>query len=41
MNPPPWTRNTDAPGWSVIAMLAYMSGLLRTMTRRPPLLSTW
>ena len=22
--PPPWTPNTDAPGWSLIEMLAYL-----------------
>ena len=40
-NPPPWTRNTDAPGVAAIETFAYMSGLLRTVTRPAPLLSTW
>jgi hypothetical protein len=39
--PPPLTRMTVAPGWSAIETFAYMSELLRTVTRRPPLLSTW
>ena len=41
MKPPPWTPKTDAPGWSVIEMFAYMSWFFRTVTRRLPLLSTW
>jgi hypothetical protein len=41
MKPPPWTPNTDAPGRSLIEMFAYLSALLRTVTRRPPSLSTW
>ena len=40
-NPPPWIRNTDAPGVSAIDMFAYISALLRTVTRPSPLLSTW
>jgi len=40
-NPPPWTRNTDAPGVAAIETFAYRSGLLRTVTRPLPLLSTW
>ena len=28
------------PGWSLIEMFAYMSVLFRTVTRRPPSLST-
>src|SRR5271166_6221732 len=39
--PPPWTPKTEAPGWSAIEMVAYMSWLFRTVTRRSPLLSTW
>jgi selenocysteine-specific elongation factor len=39
-NPPPWIRNTDAPGVSTMAMFAYLSGLLRTVTRPSPLFST-
>src|SRR5690348_1830160 len=39
--PPPWTPKTDAPGWSLIEMVAYMDALLRAMTLRPPSLSTW
>ena len=40
MKPPPWTPKTEAPGWSLIEMFAYMSALFRTVTRRPPSLST-
>ena len=39
--PPPWTPKTEAPGWSAMEMVAYCSALLRTVTRRSPLLSTW
>jgi selenocysteine-specific elongation factor len=39
--PPPLTWKTDAPGWSRIEMLAYMSWLFRTVTRWSPLLWTW
>ena len=39
-NPPPWTRNTDAPGVSAIEMFAYINWFLRTVTRRAPSLST-
>src|SRR5690242_1875078 len=39
--PPPWTPKTDAPGWSLIQIVAYMAAFLRAMTRPPPLLSTW
>jgi selenocysteine-specific elongation factor len=41
MKPPPRTPNTDAPGWSAIEMFAYMIALFRTVTRRPPAVSTW
>jgi hypothetical protein len=41
MKPPPWIRNTDAPGVAAIEMFAYISWFLRTVTRPAPLLSTW
>src|SRR6516162_9644778 len=41
MKPPPWIRNTDAPGVLAIETFAYLSWLLRTVTRPAPLLSTW
>ena len=41
MKPPPLTRRTDAPGWSLIEMLANNAGFFRTGTRCSPLLSTW
>src|SRR6185503_20230002 len=39
--PPPWTPKTDAPGWSLIEMVAYIDALFRAMTLRPSLISTW
>jgi len=41
MKPPPWIRNTDAPGVAAIEMFAYISWFLWTVTRPAPLLSTW
>jgi selenocysteine-specific elongation factor len=39
--PPPWTRNTEAPGVSAIEMFAYIRELLRTVTCCPSAAATW